>query len=48
MDPQARYLIFHSVLVLVAGLLVGVPYGRAIHRNSADQILKAWRLGTTR
>jgi hypothetical protein len=44
MDPQARYLIFHSVLVLVAGLLVGVPYGRAVHRNAPDHVLKAWRL----
>lgn len=44
MDIQARYLIFHSALVLVAGLLVGVPYGRAVHRNAPDQIIKAWRL----
>ena len=44
MDPQARYLIFHSALVLVAGLLVGVPYGRAVHRNASDHVLKAWRL----
>jgi hypothetical protein len=29
MDIQARYLVFHSALVLLAGLLVGVPYGRA-------------------
>ncbi len=35
MDPQARHLIFHSALVLVAGLLVGVPYGRAVHRNAS-------------
>jgi hypothetical protein len=44
MDPQARYLVFHSTLVLVAGLLVGVPYGRAVHRNASDPVLKAWRL----
>ena len=44
MDIQARYLIFHSALVLLAGLLVGVPYGRAVHRNTPDQILRAWRL----
>ena len=44
MDIQARYLIFHSALVLLAGLLVGVPYGRAVHRNAPDQILRAWRL----
>lgn len=44
MDPQARYLVFHSALVLVAGLLVGVPYGRAVYRNAPDHVLKAWRL----
>lgn len=44
MDTQARYLIFHSALVLVAGLLVGVPYGRAVHRNAPEHVLKAWRL----
>jgi hypothetical protein len=44
MDPQARHLIFHSALVLVAGLLVGIPYGRAVRRNASDQILKPWRL----
>jgi putative Mn2+ efflux pump MntP len=44
MDIQARYLLFHSVVVLVAGLLVGVPLGRAVHRNASDQVIKAWRL----
>ena len=44
MDPQARYLIFHSAVVLTAGLLVGVPYGRAVHRNAPDHVLRAWRL----
>jgi hypothetical protein len=43
-DPQARYLVLNSVLVLLAGLLVGVPYGRAVHRNAPEQVLKAWRL----
>ena len=44
MDIQARYLIFHSALVLLAGLFVGVPYGRAVHRNAPDQIIRGWRL----
>jgi hypothetical protein len=44
MDTQARYLIFHSALVLLAGLLVGVPYGRAVHRHAPDQVIRAWRL----
>jgi hypothetical protein len=44
MDIQARYLVFHSALVLLAGLLVGVPYGRAVRRNAPDQVIRAWRL----
>jgi len=44
MDIQARYLVFNSALVLLAGLLVGVPYGRAVHRNAPDQVIRAWRL----
>ena len=44
MDIQARYLIFHSALVLLAGLFVGVPYGRAVHRNAPDHVIKGWRL----
>jgi hypothetical protein len=44
MDSQARHLVFHSALVLVAGLLVGVPYGRAVRRNASEHVLKAWRL----
>lgn len=30
--------------MLVAGLLVGVPLGRAVHRNAPDQVIRAWRL----
>jgi hypothetical protein len=44
MDIQARYLVFNSALVLLAGLLVGVPYGRAIRRNAPDDVIRAWRL----
>jgi hypothetical protein len=43
-DIQARYLVFHSAVVLLAGLLVGVPYGSAVRRNASDEILRAWRL----
>ena len=35
---------FNSALVLVAGLLVGVPYGRAIGRNAPAHVIGAWRL----
>jgi len=44
MDIQARYLVFNSAVVLVAGLLVGLPLGRAVHRNAADEVIRAWRL----
>ncbi|MBC8107205.1 MAG: hypothetical protein H7Z14_11495 [Anaerolineae bacterium] len=44
MDMQARYLVFHSAVVLLAGLLVGVPYGRAVRRNESDLVLRSWRL----
>ena len=44
MDLQARYLVFHSAVVLVAGLLAGVPYGRAVRRSASDETLRAWRL----
>jgi hypothetical protein len=44
MDIQARYLVFHSAVVLLAGLSVGVPYGRAVHRNAPDHVIRAWRL----
>ena len=44
MDMQARYLVFHSAVVLLAGLLVGVPYGRAVRRSASDETLRAWRL----
>ena len=44
MDTQARYLIFHGAVVLVAGLLVGFPLGRAVHRDAPAGVIKAWRL----
>jgi hypothetical protein len=44
MDSQARYLVFHSAVVLLAGLLVGVPYARAVRRSASDETLRAWRL----
>lgn len=44
MDVHARYLVFHSAVVLIVGLLVGVPYGRSVRRNAAEHTLHAWRL----
>ena len=44
MDIEARHLVFHSAVVLLAGLLVGAPYGRAINRRAPDEVVRAWRL----
>jgi hypothetical protein len=44
MDPQARALVLHSAIVLLVGLLLGAPYGRAINRKAPEHIVQAWRL----
>lgn len=44
MDESARYLMFHAVIVLLAGLLAGIPYGRAILRNTDERLIGAWRV----
>jgi hypothetical protein len=44
MGIPARYLIFNATLVLLVGLLCGIPYGRAILRNKSEALVRAWRL----
>ena len=44
MDVHARQLVFHSSVVLMAGLLVGAPYGRAVKRGGSDAVIRAWKL----
>jgi len=44
MEDSARHLLFHSVVVLLAGLLAGIPYGRAILRDSDQRLTQAWRV----
>jgi len=44
MEPVARHLIFHAAIVLIIGLLCGMPYGRAINRKAAESVVQAWRL----
>lgn len=39
MEESARYLMFHAVIMLLAGLLAGIPYGKAI-LGKANQRLK--------
>lgn len=44
MHSSARQLVFHGAIVLLVGLLCGVPYGRAIRQGSAASVAAAWRL----
>lgn len=44
MEPIARTLVFHAAVVLIIGLLCGMPYGRAINRKASEQIVHAWRV----
>ena len=44
MEESARYLMFHAVVVLLTGLLAGIPYGRAILKKSNERLIDAWRV----
>ncbi|MBD3671004.1 MAG: hypothetical protein HUJ29_09550 [Gammaproteobacteria bacterium] len=44
MEDSARHLMFHAVIVLLAGLLAGIPYGKAILKNRSERHIAAWRL----
>ena len=44
MVEPARYLLFHGVIVLLLGLLAGIPYGIAINRNGNERLIEAWRV----
>ena len=44
MEESARYLMFHAVIVLLSGLLAGIPYGRAILKKSNERLIDAWRV----
>lgn len=44
MENSARYLMFHAVIVLLAGLLAGVPYAKAILKNTNERLIEAWRV----
>ncbi len=41
---QAKYLLLHGGIILLAGLLCGIPLGRAIVRGSPDGSIRAWRV----
>jgi hypothetical protein len=44
MDISARHLAFHGAIVLLIGLLLGIPYGRSIGRNAEPHIVHSWRI----
>ena len=44
MPTCARHLIFHAAIVLLFGLLLGAPYGRAIKRGAAAHVVNSWRV----
>jgi len=44
MEESARYLMFHAAVMLLAGLLAGIPYGRAILKNASQRQVDAWRV----
>ncbi len=44
MDLSARYLIFNGVIMLLTGLLAGIPYGMAISKKTNQRLIEAWRV----
>ncbi len=44
MELAARHLIFHASIVLLIGLLCGIPYAKAINRDAPENIVRSWRV----
>ena len=44
MEQSARHLLFHGVIILLLGLLAGIPYGRAILKKQQEKLITAWRV----
>ncbi len=44
MDEPARHLLLHGVILLLIGLLAGIPLGRAIVGQAKDERINAWRV----
>jgi hypothetical protein len=44
MEEAARNLVFHGAIVLIIGLMCGMPYGKAINRKASEHTVQAWRL----
>jgi len=43
-EPWSKYLLLNGSVVLLAGLLSGIPMGLAIIREEGDQRVRAWRV----
>lgn len=39
-----RHILLHGLIVFLAGLLCGVPFGRAVTHGWGDEAVRAWRL----
>lgn len=37
-------LLFHGAIVLLIGLLTGMPYGSAINQKKDEEVVRAWRV----
>jgi len=44
MEEPARHLMFHAVIVLLVGLIAGIPYGKAIVMKANERLVAAWRV----
>jgi hypothetical protein len=44
MDFASKQLLLHGSIVLLIGLLTGVPYGRAINNNQTAANINGWRV----
>lgn len=44
MDVPARNLLLHATVILLIGLLAGIPYGKAILNKKSESLIHAWRV----
>ncbi len=44
MKRAQQRILFHGLVVLLVGLLCGVPYGQAITHAWGEEAVRAWRL----
>ena len=46
-ERMQTHAIFHGAVVLLIGNLCGIPYGDAIGRSLAEDVVRAWRVAHT-